>query len=259
MNKRRVWLLGIEAAVPVVVLLLWWILSADSTNPFFPPFLDIARRFQEMWLFDRFSSDIVPSIRNLAIGYTLGVSLGIGIGVVMAQVRLVRWAIEPIIHFIRAIPPVALVPIIIALMGFGTDMRLTTLTLAAVFATLIATVDGLRSIDSVLRDTAISYQLSKVERILRVYIPAAMPQIFSGMRVSLQISFVILIASEMLGSSDGVGAQTILAQQSFAFPDMWAGMLLLGVLGYTANFAFDRIERKMMSWYYGAREHARSL
>lgn len=258
MSNKRTRLLAVEVAVPILIVIAWWVVSSGSTNPFFPPLSGIIKRFQELWLFDRFASDIVPSVMNLVIGYTLGAVVGVAIGVLMAQVPPVRWALEPIVHFARSVPPVALVPILIALLGFGTGMRLTTLTLAAVFPTLIATIDGLRGIDPVLREIAAAYQLTKAERILRVYIPAAMPQVFSGLRVSLQIAFVILIASEMLGSSEGIGAQTILAQQSFAFLDMWAGMLLLGVLGYLANFGFDLVERRTMTWYFGARDQARS-
>ena len=254
--SRTLGRLALELVVPLAVLAAWWVWSANAGNTFFPPLDDILRRFQQLWLFDRFLTDVVPSLINLAVGYTLAIVMGVGLGVAMALVRPVRWALEPVVHFLRSIPPVALVPILIVLLGFGLGMKLTTITLASLFPTLIGTLDGFRAVDPTLHEVGKAYRLTRRERISRVYVPAAMPQIFAGMQVSLQVAFVVMIASEMLGSTVGIGAQTILAQQSFAIQDMWAGILLLGVLGYLINAAFAQVQHYVLRWYYGARAQA---
>jgi ABC-type nitrate/sulfonate/bicarbonate transport system permease component len=257
MNRKLTnWILG--AGTPLLVVAAWWAASQNSTNTFFPPLSAILERFQALWLFDHFGSDVMLSLRNLVIGYALATVIGVGLGFVTALVPVVRWALDPLIHFLRGIPPVALVPIFISLIGFGLEMRLVSITLAAVFPTLIATVDGIRSVDSTLKDVSAVYRLTRGEKLAQVYLPAAGPQIASGMQVSLQVAFIVMIASEMLGSSQGIGAMTLLAQQSFMTSDMWAGILLLGVIGFVVNMVFALIKRRVLSWYIGARAMARA-
>jgi sulfonate transport system permease protein len=249
-------LLGV--GTPVVLLALWWVLSDQSTNAFFPPLRIILERFQQLWMFQHFQSDILLSLGNLFTGFAIAAVLGITIGFVTALVPTVRWLIDPLIHFLRGIPPVALVPIFISLIGFGTEMRVTSIALAALFPVLIATVDGIRSVDQDILDVSRVYRLSRRERITSVILPSAGPQIFSGLQVSLQVAFIVMIASEMLGSSQGIGAMTLLAQQSFMIADMWAGILLLGVIGFAVNMAFDLVRRRVLAWYIGSRRLAKS-
>ena len=257
MNRKLTnWTLGL--GTPLLLVAAWGVSSQGSTNTFFPPLGMILERFQALWLFDHFGSDVMLSLRNLVIGYALATVIGVGLGFVTALVPVVRWALDPLIHFLRGIPPVALVPIFISLIGFGIEMRLVSITLAAVFPTLIATVDGIRSVDPTLKDVSQVYRLTRTERLAQVYLPAAGPQIASGMQVSLQVAFIVMIASEMLGSSQGIGAMTLLAQQSFMTSDMWAGILLLGVVGFGANLVFEVIKNKVLAWYVGSRRLARS-
>jgi sulfonate transport system permease protein len=257
MNRKLVnWTLG--AGTPLLIVIAWWALSQGSTNTFFPPLVAILERFQALWLFEHFGSDVLLSLRNLALGYGLATVIGVGLGFVTALVPVARWALDPLIHFFRGIPPVALVPIFISLIGLGTEMRLVSITLAALFPTLIATVDGIRSVDSTLKDVGAVYRLSRGEQLTQVYLPAAGPQIASGMQVSLQVAFIVMIASEMLGSSQGIGAMTLLAQQSFMTSDMWAGILLLGVIGFGANLVFELTKNRVLAWYVGSRRLARS-
>ncbi|MBB6404071.1 ABC transporter permease [Arthrobacter sp. AZCC_0090] len=255
-RKLLLWLLG--AGTPVLLLLLWWATSLQSTDTFFPPLKDILQSFQQLWLFAHFQSDVLVSLGNLLLGYAMASAVGVALGFVIALVLVARNVLEPLIHFLRSIPPVALVPIFISLVGFGTEMRVFSIALAALFPTLIATVDGIRSVDSGLKDVARVYRFTTVEKVTQVYLPSAAPQIFSGLQVSLQVAFVVMIASEMLGPSQGIGAMTLLAQQSFMISDMWAGILLLGVIGFAANIVFSLIRRRVLAWYIGSRRLARS-
>ncbi|MGP0222933.1 MULTISPECIES: ABC transporter permease [unclassified Paenarthrobacter] len=254
-TKIRNWLVG--AGTPVLLLVAWWLLSARSIDPFFPPLQDILLRFRQLWLFDHFQSDVLLSLGNLFLGFVIAAVGGVALGFATALVPQVRWMVDPLIHFLRGIPPVALVPIFISLIGFGTQMRVTSIALAALFPTMIATVDGIRGVGNDIMDVARVYRLTRKERLFNVLLPAAAPQIFSGLQVSLQVAFIVMIASEMLGSSQGIGAMTLLAQQSFMTADMWAGILLLGVIGFLVNVVFALIKRKVLAWYLGSRALAR--
>lgn len=256
--KNKLVLIILGVASPLVALGLWWSISETSTNSFFPPLSQIMTRFSDLWLFEHFQSDVLVSMGNLFAGFLIGGLLGIVIGFVLAMVPLLRWMCEPTIHFFRGIPPVALIPIVITLIGFGSEMRIANIALAAFFPTLIAAMDGIRGIDGSLKDVCSVYRLTPTERMTRVYLPAAGPQIFSGLQVSLQVSFVVMIASEMLGSSQGIGAMTLLAQQSFMSADMWAGILLLGVIGFLVNIGFEAIKSRVLSWHIGSKRLERA-
>ncbi len=252
-------LVAIEIAVPIVLIAVWWIASADSTNPFFPPLAKIATRFQELWIFAHLVTDILPSLANLLAGFVIGGTIGIILGVGLGMVRVLNDLFAPVLNFWRSIPPVALVPIFVALMGFGNEVRIITITIAALFPTLISTIDGMRALDPQLRDVARVYRLTWGERLFSVYLPAASPRIASGLQVSLQVAFIVMIASEMLGATYGIGALTLLAQQTFAISDMWAGIILLGILGYVVNLLFNVLRDRVLRWYVRSQQIGKEM
>lgn len=248
-DKRRVlgWL--IQIAVPVLLVLLWWVWSDRNSSAFFPPLRDILAEFQALWLFDHFFSDVVPSLIILSIGFSIAVVLGVLTGLLFALLPPLAELFSPAIHLYRAIPSVAVVPVFISLFGFGDEVRLMIIVLAAFPPTWIATMDGVRAVEPQLLDMAHVYRIPAIKRVLGIQLPGALPQIFSGIQVSLQFSFVVLIATEMLGASRGIGAMTILAQQSFMSVSMWAGILLLGIIGFGANFILELIRKPLLRWY----------
>lgn len=243
--------IGVAVLVPIAIILSWWFGSQESSNPFFPSLASILERFRELWLFDHFASDVLPSLASLAAGFLIAAFLGVGLGLLFALIPDAGRFLMPLVHFYRAVPAVAVIPVFIALLGFGPEVKLLVVVLAAFPPTLIATLDGIRAVEPLLKDVGRVYRLTSAERVLGVLLPSASPQIFSGLQVSLQFSFVVVIATEMLGSSEGIGAMTILAQQSFMSADMWAGILLLGAIGFFSNALLTFIRDRVLRWYDG--------
>lgn len=171
-----------EIWLPVLIVAGWWAWSAQAGEAFFPPLANIVQRFREMWLFDLFLSDVVPSLTNLAIGFAIATAVGIAVGILLARNATIRIGVEPLLHFVRATPGVALVPIFILLLGFGASMKISIIAFSSVFPVIIATMDGVRSADPVLMDTTRAYQLTSRQRVLRVMLPGAGPQIFAASR-----------------------------------------------------------------------------
>ncbi|KAB1946778.1 ABC transporter permease [Brevibacterium linens ATCC 9172] len=248
-----------EVGVPLVLIALWWIVSTGSTNIFFPPLQKILIRLWQLTQTSEFLIDIGSSLANLVASFVIASFLGVLLGLVLGTMRFLSWLLEPAIHFFRAIPPVALVPIFVSLLGFGNETRILAITVAALFPVLISTIDGVRANDETLDMVSKVYRLTWSERLFQVTLPAAAPRILSGMQVSLIAAFVVMIASEMLGSSTGLGAKTLLAQQTFAIADMWAGIILLGIFGYLATFLFDLFRRRILRWYIAAQQQERQL
>ncbi|SJN09039.1 putative ABC transporter [Leucobacter sp. 7(1)] len=255
-RSQRPLLLALEIGVPSVLLVVWWFGSLGSTNPYFPPLRDIVSEFQQLWLFDKFVSDVLPSVGNFLAAYLIACLVGIVLGVMLGLIQPLFWILDPIVQFVRSIPAVALLPIFVATMGFGNEVRIFAIALASLFPILISTIDGVRGTEPLLLETARVYRLTPWERLCRVYLPAASPQIFAGALVSLQVAFIVMITSEMLGAARGIGALTLLAQKSFDVRGMWAGILLLGILGFLANLCFTLVRRRALAWYLGSQKAA---
>lgn len=257
-SRSATGLIAIRIAVPVAIVAGWWLASANSTDPYYPPLADIVDRFHELWLFAHAGTDIVPSLAILWSGFLAAVALGVALGIALALLPRLRATVMPVITFYRALPGVALIPVFVQMFGFGDGVRFAIVVLAALPPVLIATLDGVLGVDPTTIDVARAYGLPLRQRLLSVYLPGAGPRIATGVQVSLQFSFIAVIAAEMIGSTRGIGYQTLLAQQTFASADMWAGVLLLGVIGYASSALVVFVRNSLLRWYDGAQAVARS-
>ena len=257
-RSPRTLLIAAEITVPILLLAVWWVASANSTNTFFPPLQRILERLLQLAQTPVYWTNVGSSVGNLLLSFALASLLGVLLGAALGLIRPLAWFVEPTVHFFRAIPPVALVPIFVSLIGFGNETRILSITLAALFPVLISTMDGIRGAEPTLAMVGRVYRLSRWDRLMSVTLPAASPRILSGMQVSLMTAFVVMIASEMLGSSTGLGSMTLLAQQSFAIADMWGGILTLGVLGYATTALFVLFRRRVLRWYIASQQQEKN-
>jgi ABC-type nitrate/sulfonate/bicarbonate transport system permease component len=255
-RRRRLLELALEITVPIALLVLWGLLSAGSKTYYFPPLTDIFTAFKDNWLFSRVGSDVVPSLTRMFSGYAIAVAAGIALGVLLGLSLRARRAADPILEFLRAIPPPALLPFAILVLGVGSGMKIFIIAFVCVWPVLLNTVDGINGVDHTLRDTARVYQLRWWDRIWGVMLPAASPQIFAGMRTSLSLALILMVISEMVASTNGIGYFVLQSQRSFAIPEMWSGIFLLGILGYAFNALFILLERRALRWHRGARASA---
>jgi ABC-type nitrate/sulfonate/bicarbonate transport system permease component len=256
-ERARRWTgLTLEVTVPLAALVLWGLLSANSDTYYFPPLTDILETFADTWLFERVGSDVVPSLVRMGLGFAIAVVVAISVGLLLGLSRRARIAATPIVEFLRAIPPPALLPFAILVIGVGASMKVFIIAFVCVWPILLNTVDGVRGIDPTLDDTTRVYGIPSRDRIWRVMLPAATPQIFAGMRTSLSLALILMVISEMVASTNGIGYFVLQSQRTFAIPEMWSGILLLGILGYVLNGGFMLIERHLLRWHRGARASA---
>jgi ABC-type nitrate/sulfonate/bicarbonate transport system permease component len=256
MSDRRWLAVGLEVTVPLLVLVLWGLLSANSDTYYFPPLTDILETFADTWLFERVGSDVVPSLVRMGLGFAIAVIAGIGIGLLLGLSRRARIAAAPIVEFLRAIPPPALLPFAILVIGVGNSMKVFIIAFVCVWPILLNTIDGVRGIDPTLDDTTRVYGIPDGDRLSRVMLPAAAPQIFAGMRTSLSLALILMVISEMVASTNGIGYFVLQSQRSFDIPEMWSGILLIGIIGYALNAVFVLVERRVLRWHRGSRASA---
>lgn len=257
MSRQRMVIIGLEILVPVFVVLTWAALSANSTSFYFPPLSVIAETFVHTWDLERVKADVLPSLGRLFAGYACAVVVGVVAGVGLGLSRRSRANMEPIIEFLRALPPPALIPVGILVLGIGDTMKIAVITVGSMWPVLLNAVEGVRAIDQTKLDFARVYQLSRRERIRRIVIPAASPQIFSGLRTSLSIAVILMVISEMVASTNGIGYFVLQSERTFAIEEMWSGIILLGLLGYTLSVVFMAVERRALRWHEGSQRQAR--
>jgi len=178
------------------------------------------------------------------------------VGIPLGLSRTARRAASPIVEFLRAIPPPALLPPAIVVIGVGNAMKVLIIAFVCLWPVLLNTIDGITGIDPTLNDTARVYGVRGADRLRRIVLPAAAPQIFAGMRTSLSLAVILIVISEMVASTYGIGFFVLQSQRSFAIAEMWSGILVLGILGYLLNLLFALAEGRVLAWHRGARRGA---
>ena len=247
---RRV---ALAAALPVVLFAGWYAVSAGSENFYAPPLQKILEAFGDTWGPDRLRADVAPSLLRLFAGYLLAAVLGVAMGVAIGLNRRLRATVEPVLEFFRAIPPPVLVPVIMLFAGIGDGMKVIVIVFGCVWPILLNTVEGVRAVDGVVLETARSFRVTGTALITRVVLPSASPQIAAGLRQALSIAIILMVISEMFAASNGLGFTIVQFQRSFAIPEMWSGILLLGLLGFVLSLLFRLAERRALRWYEGLR------
>ncbi|MEV0171544.1 ABC transporter permease subunit [Streptomyces sp. NPDC050803] len=244
-------------ALPAVLVSVWWVASDDSTDVYWPPLRKILETFPEVWTADRFKDDVLPSVLRLTGGYALAAVVGVALGTVIGSYRRVRAVCEPVLEFLRAVPPPVLVPVIMLFAGIGDTMKVTVIASGCVWPILLNTVEGVRAVDPVMAETARSYGITGAARLRNLVLRSASPQIFAGLRQALSIGIILMVISEMFAASNGLGFTIVQFQRSFAIPDMWTGILVLGLLGFLLSVVFQLVERRVLGWYHGLRASTR--
>ena len=244
-----------EIWLPVLLLVVWWVASANSASFYFPPLETILTEFKALWIFQNVPTEIVPSLIRLSAGFAIAVVGGVAFGLLLGSIRWLEEAVRPIIEFMRATPGVAVLPIMMLVLGIGTSMKIAIIGLVASWPILLNTIDGVRSVEPVLRDVSTSYRLSSWDRVRYIILPNAAPQIFAGARTALAIAVVAMVISEMVGTPGGIGYFILNSQREFNIPAMWTGIIALGIVGYLLNKLFGLVENLVLSWHKGMMAH----
>ncbi|MGO2110490.1 MAG: ABC transporter permease [Pseudoclavibacter sp.] len=254
--------LGVSLLVLVVFFAVWELVGRAISSPFFPPISAIFTRFLDVWfsgppsslfLTDRVGTDLLPSLGRLFGGWVIGAIAGVLFGLLIGRYKNFGYFVEPIIHFARAIPPPALLPIFFILLGIDNTMMVSLIAFAVVWPVLLNTIDGVRSVESLHLDTGSVFEFGRLKVFFGIMLPSAAPKIFAGLRVSLSIALIVMVVAEMTSSS-GLGYNVVNAQRTYNFLDMWAGILVLGILGYLLNTILAAIETRATKWHAGSRE-----
>lgn len=240
-------------AVFAVALALWQAWAATEDSLLLPTVTAVAERAWHDWPTGDFLNNVVATLERLAGGYLLGAGIGVAVGLVLGSSRAARRTFEPLQEFLRSIPAIAIVPAAIVVFGLGDATRIVVVAFAVCFPVLVNTIQGVRAVPPETRDTAAMLHVGPAELLVRIHARAALPAIVAGLRVALAIGLVVTVLSEfVVGSGDGVGRYIRLQQTLYNIPEVYGGIVFLGLLGYVLNRLFVAAERRVLFWHYGA-------
>jgi ABC-type nitrate/sulfonate/bicarbonate transport system permease component len=251
----HVWLVALLIA-------LWEFASRGAQESYFPAPSVILPALKDLWfsgpashlfLNSRAFDDFSPSLGHLLGGWVLASVTGLVLGVLLGRSRIASDYLDPLLQLGRSIPPPTLLPFFIVVFHVATSMYVAAIAFGVIWPVLLNTIDGVRTVDKIQLDTARVYGITGWQRLSRLILPAAAPKIFAGLRVSLGFALILMVLSELVGTTGGIGSQLVDAQRTFETPKMWAGIVLLGLLGYILNGSFLLVERRLLAWHRGAR------
>jgi ABC-type nitrate/sulfonate/bicarbonate transport system permease component len=201
----------------------------------------------ELWS-GALSGEIGTTLESYAQGLALAIVVGVVLGVAIGSSRTLLDACSVVIEFLRPIPAVAIIPLAILFFGFGVPLSRFVIAYAAVWPILINTLYGVRGSDRLLHDVARTSGVTSAGRLVRVTLPAALPSIATGIRVSASIALLVGVTVEYLTPTGGIGSYMQEQQLAFQLPELYAAIVLVGALGYAINVALRAAQRRVVFW-----------
>jgi ABC-type nitrate/sulfonate/bicarbonate transport system permease component len=237
----------------ILLLTLWELAAASGTVPSmsFPRISAVLVTWWELIVSGELVRELLPSLWRMFAGYFIGIALGVTLGMLMGYFRFFYSLLEPITEVLRPIPSPAYLPIVILFLGIDDEMKIFMISFASLFPVLLNTYTGVRSVDPIQLQTARTFGVTGWKLLWQIVLPSAAPYIFTGMRVSLAVALIVMVISEMVAASSGIGYFILSAQRGFKIHEMFAGVLTLAVVGYTLNRLFVAIENRVLAWHYG--------
>ncbi|WP_069299497.1 ABC transporter permease [Neptunicoccus sediminis] len=189
-----------------------------------------------------------PSLSRLVVGAALGASFGIGVGVLIGLFSYVRAGLVPLVAAIFPIPKIALLPLFVIWFGIDEGSKYALIAFGTFTPTVVATYGAVDNVDRSLIRMGQSFGLSWLSIVRKIVLPGAMPGILSGLRISLAIAIILLVAAEMLGAEYGIGAYILEAGALYDLERLFAGVLILSVLGVVVSTVIGLVERHLLDW-----------
>lgn len=247
--NRALWTAG-SIGVTALLVLAWQLIADHGGIP--PVFLPGPDRAWNA-LINGFSTGDLTSlslatIKRMFYGWVLASLLGIILGAAIGSSRVAREYVAPMLEMVRPIPVSAFMPVVIAFLGLTGTMVTVVIAIGSIWPVLLATVHGISSVEPRLIEVSRSLRLGRLETLWKISLPNSMPDILAGMRIGLTVSLILAVIGEMLTSENGLGWHILISARAFRSADLFAGVILLGLIGLISNVALQEIERYMLRW-----------
>ena len=249
----------IERSLGILVFLLLWELLPRlglANGGYLSPPSAILQTIWELAVSGALFKHLEASLYRSLAGLLLAIASGVSLGLLMGWFARLEALVDPLLQFFRQTSALALFPVFILFFGIGELSKVAIIFWAAFWPILLSTISGVKQVDKLLIDSARSMGASRGFLFYKVVLPAASPSIFTGIRLAGAYCVTALVAAEMIGAHSGLGFLTLNSQEVFQVPSMYAGILLLALVGLLLNFVLALVERRFPGWRRGQPHNA---
>lgn len=236
--------------VPMGVLLLWEIVVRVGwlDRRFFPAPTTVMLALWHLVRSGELFGHLFASLRRIFFGFLVGAIPGIAIGMLMGWFRGVRACLDPLIAALFPIPKISLLPLFMILFGLGETTKIVTVAMAGFFLIVVTTMHGVMRIDPVLMQAGQNCGATGGKLFLKVILPASLPAMFTGLRLALNVSLLVIVATEFVASNEGIGYFIWMSWSILAVADMYAGLVVIAILGVVFTNGLEHLGRALMPW-----------
>lgn len=246
MTPRGINLPGLAFLAALAALWQAAAMAVDSRG--FPGFLDVMR----VLAVDAptIAGALAITLGRAFAGFAIALAIALPAGIVLGRIRKLRELAEPVIELIRPLPAIAVIPVGMIFFGIGSAAKIAVVVYGAAFPILINAMEAVSGAHPMLETVARSFGLSRLAIMAEIDLPAALPQIVAGIRISLALSVLLAVVSEMILSSDGIGTYLVRAQQNFDLSRVLAALLVIALVALAINAAMLAVERRLLAWHH---------
>jgi NitT/TauT family transport system permease protein len=249
-QRRRLAESALTVAAPLALFALWEVLARTGLlDPrFWPPPSSLAATAGELLTDGTLLANIRISLVRILIGFLIGAAPAVVLGLVMGLWWPARALLLPTASALYAIPKIALVPLVLLVFGTGEAGKYAIVAISIFFLVVLNTVVGVLAIDRAYLDVARNFGAGPLDRFLTVALPGALPAIFTGLRLGLGFSLIVIVGTEFVAANSGIGRFIYESYQILAIKDMFVGLVVTGLLGWLLTAAVDLVERRLVPW-----------
>jgi NitT/TauT family transport system permease protein len=234
----------------IAVLGLWYAVRLSGlVNPALVPTpWEVMAKFWTLLWNEGLALDILMSTQRVVVGVALGIAAAVPVGFVLGWYRQVRTFIDPLINFFRALPPIALIPLVIVYFGIGEPAKIVILFYASFFAGVIVMYEGIVQISPIFVRVARTLGATDGEIFRKVIVPLALPHVLTALRVALGVAWATLVAAELIAAQEGLGAVIQDAASFFMLDTIYVGIICIGFIALAMDVALRALTRRLVSW-----------
>lgn len=236
--------------IPVILIVLWQLAANNGliNIQLFPSPARIWQAFVKSVETGKLQANILISLKRVLVGYLYGAALGVIIGVVFGLSKKTYRLFSLLLEILRPIPIIAWVPVLIMIFGIGELSKIIVIVIGSFWSIFLNTYDGIRNVDTKYLEVANMFMKTKLEIVFRVMLPAALPGIFTGLRIGIGSAWISVIGAELIASSAGLGYMISYSREMAQPANMYVSVFIIGIIGYLINVILKLIEKKALRW-----------
>ena len=242
--------------IPVILVLLWQLagIMGNLNEAIIPTPQKLFKVFGEVIGNGALLKHTIKSLRRVLLGYLVGASCGVSLGIILGLSPLFKRLFSVILELLRPVPILAWVPVLILFVGIGEESKIIAIAIGSFWSILLNTTDGVMNVDVKYKEVARIFSKTRLDTIYQVVLPAALPSIFTGLRIGVGSAWLSVIGSEMIASSAGLGYYISYNREMMKPAHMYVGVVTIGVIGWLINILIRRIESRALRWNIRGKE-----